>query len=293
MSVTPDMAGIAGRLLERHRERGELELLSDFGLPFSTALISHLLGIPEEDEPFLKKCSESFFYLFVPMPSEEIRAQVDRSLEEFRYYFAALIKQRRASPGSDLISELLQTTDRGRRLSEAELIDTCMLLFADGVENIDSGLGSAIIALLDHPDQLQLLRERPELMLGAANELLRYETPAQFLGRVACEDTSIGGVPIRKHQAVLLMIGAANRDPEQFDRPDRLNILRSPNPHLVFGRGKHSCIGTTFASTQFGAGLAAILHHLPDIALKNETRRWIPRLGHRWLAELPVTFSPH
>lgn len=289
----PDFVSTAESLLDAHRDRGELELLRDFGLPFGVRLISELLGIPASDHDKLKACSEWFFYLFAPIPTEEIRVKVDGALEEFRTYFAQLIEIRRASPGVDLVSELLRAEHRGMTLSDAELIDTCMLLFADGVENIDAGIGSAVASLLHHPDQLKLLQDQPKLMSGAVDELLRYETPAQFIGRVALADLEIDGCLIRKNEGVLLMLGAANRDPEQFAQPDQLNIQRHPNPHVVFGKGQHTCIGASFVGMQFGAALSTIITRLPNLQLATPSQRYTPRLGHRWLAELPVTFTPY
>ncbi|MCP5043308.1 MAG: cytochrome P450 [bacterium] len=286
-----DMSGIADRLLEPYRERGSIELVGDFGLPYTMALVGQLLGVPEDDYDHLKECSEWFFYLFAPMPSDEVRVRVDKALIEFRRYFAALIGERRRAPRGDLVSELISAEVSGHRLGEAELIDTCMLLYADGVENIDSGFALAVLALLDHPEQLERLKRHPELMGHAANELLRYDTPAHFLARTAREDLSIRGREIHENDGVLLMLASANHDPEQFANPDTLDIGRDPNLHLSFGRGRHSCIGATFATTLFTAGLRAIVEGLPDFAVASSERKWIPRLGHRWLAELPLTFT--
>lgn len=286
-----DMESIASEILAEHKGRGEIELLGDFGLPFSVRLTGDLLGVPRDDQSYLKQCSEWFFYLFAPIPSDEVRTQVDKALEDFRQYFAKLIAERKQNPGRDLISELLTAESGGHQLSDTELIDTCMLLFADGVENIDSGLGSAVLSLLSHPEQMKLLRDDPALINSAVNELLRYETPAQFIGRVAQDATSIGGVPIRKNDGVLLMLGAANRDPDQFEEPDRVDIRRHPNPHLVFGKGRHTCIGASFATMQFAVALRVILDQLPNLELASEKQTWVPRLGHRWLAELPLRFD--
>ena len=287
----PPLQSIALELLESLRQRGEMELLADFATPYSVQVMIELLGIPHMDAPRLKRWSEDFFYLFSIIPSEQIRQQLDQALMEFRDYFAQQVALRHGQSGDDLISALMLADDDGYRLGEAEIIDTLMLLFADGVENVDSMIANALAALLQNPEQLALLKAQPQLLSQAVDECLRYESPAQFVGRVALEDMELRGVKITKGSGVLLVIGAANRDSRQFANADSLDITRSPNPHLSFGKGKHACIGGPLVRQEVEQALAVLLANLPDLAQPQPELQWQQRLGHRWLQRLPLAFN--
>lgn len=285
-----DIGGMARQLLEAKRGVGEIDIVSEFSTPLSVSVLCQLLGISERDIPQLKRWSEWFFYLFSIIPSEAVRTELDQQLRAFRAFFADLVGQRRQQPGDDLISALLAAGREGGGLSEVELIDTCLLLFADGA-NADAGLVNAVATLLSHPEQLQLLRDNPALMPQAVTECLRYESPSLFIGRIAREDLTLNGNYIRKDASVLLMLASANRDPAQFDHPDRFDITRQKNPLLSFGQGQHACVGRALVFREIEAALRVLLSTLPELALKNETRLWTPRLGHRWLSELRVMFQ--
>jgi len=212
---------------------------------------------------------------------------------EFRRYFANLIQERLKRTRKDLISELIQAVDGQHRLSEAEIIDTCMLLFSDGVENVDSAIGNSVAALLANPSELTRLQEEPQLIHRAVEECLRYDSPGQFIPRVALEDIAFGEKLIRKNAGAFLVLASANRDPTQFRDPDRLDIGREQNPHLAFGKGRHSCIGAPLVRLEIATGINVILRHLRDLKQKEVALKWMPRLGHRWLENLPVTFTPY
>lgn len=289
----PNVRGIANRLLDTCRAKGEIDLVHEFGRPLSASVFGELLGVPEGDRHQLVRWSELFFYLFVPIASTKVLADMEKGLGEFRDYFARLIEQRRRSPGLDLISALVSDAGGGRTFTDMELTDTCMLLFSDGVENIDSAIGNGIVAMLAHPDQLRLLKERPELMGTAAEECLRFDAPSQFIARIAREDIEIGGSSIREGEALLLVLASANRDPSRFSEPDRLDVERAENPHLTFGRGHHFCIGAQIVREHVREGLGAILEKLADLELAEARIRRANRPGHRWLDGLPVTFAPY
>ena len=284
----PEIEAMARRLLEERVRDGELEVLSNFATPLSAAILCRVLGVPEEDEDLLRGWSEWFFYLFSVIPSEEIRRRLDQALVEFRDYFARLIEQRRRAPGPDLISRLLAVRSDAGGLSRPTLIDTCMLLFSDGVENVDSAIANAVLALIEHPDQLELLRRDPSVLSGAVEECLRFQSPAQFIGRVALEDLVLHDVRIPVHSGVLLVLGSANRDPTHFDRADRLDIRRAPNTHLSFGKGRHACIGGPLVRLVMRAALATLLEAGPKLRLLEPEIRWQARLGHRWLESLRI-----
>ena len=288
-----DVHTIAMRLLDRCRAKGEMDVISDFATPLSIAVIGQILGIPEQDLTQLKIWSEAFFYLFSAIPSDDVLDRLERALAEFRHYLSGLILERRNNPKNDLISTLVQASDGNYRLNDTELIDTAMLLFSDGVENVDSGIGNSVAALLANPSELKRLQEQPQLIQWAVDECLRFESPAQYIPRVALEDIAVGEKLIRKNAGVFLVLASANRDAAQFTDPDRLDITREPNPHLSFGRGRHSCIGAPLVRQEIEIGITVILHNLQNLKQMNPVLEWMPRAGHRWLASLPVTFSPY
>ncbi len=265
--------------------------VKDFATPYALRVISTILGVPREDEERLKRWSETFFYLFSIIPSEEVRNRLDRDLEEFRAYFTALLRERAARPENDLLSRLAAVASEGEGLGDREIVDHCMLLFSDGVENVDSGIANGLYTLLRHPEQFDLLRSRRELVKPAVEECLRFEAPGQFIGRVVLEDFQLRGVALEKNAGVLLVIGAANRDPRHFDGPHRFDIRRTPNAHLSFGKGLHSCIGAPLVRLEMEAALDELLELPRRVELAQPAAEWERRLGHRWIARLPLSFS--
>jgi cytochrome P450 len=289
----PDIESIADRLLDARRAQGDIDLLSQFGTPLSARVIGEVIGIPASDLDRLKAWSELFFYLFNPIPSEEILHRMEQGLAEFRLYLAGLIMERRGRPSGDLISALIDARADGRGLSDEELTDNLMLLFADGVENIDSALGNILITLLGHPLEMERLKAQPELLPAATVECLRLESPVHLIGRIPIEDMTIGGRQIRRSEPVLLALASANRDPSQFPDPDRLDLSRKRGADVVFGRGRHACIGDRLVEAEVHLGLKAILTKLENLRLKDAGPRRVMRFGHRWLGSLPVSFEPY
>lgn len=284
----PNMEIIARNLLEPLNSRDEFDLLSEFSTPLSLSVICSILGIPQEDGEKIKIWSESFFYLFTFIPSETIRQKIDIHLEEFRNYLSKLIQLRRVKPENDLISAFLKTEYEGEKLSDLMLIDNCMLLFADSVENVDAAITSAIGTLLLHPEQMELVIKNDHLLSPTVNEYLRYETPAQFVGKIALENIEIHNKIINKNDTVLLLVGSANRDPEQFVEPHKFDIQRNPNDYLSFGKGRHNCIGGILARKEMEAAIRIITSEYQNLQLKDKNFNWRPQLGHRWLESLVV-----
>ena len=286
-----DFETIARSIISQQSGCSQINLLDDFATPFSVRVISQILGVPPEDEPKLKAWSEWFFYLFSIIPSEQVLHKMNSELKDFRKYFQDLIELRRSNPKEDLISYWIARNKEQSILNDAALADHCMLFFSDGVENVDSGIANAIHALLKFPQQLKLLSDNPDLIKQAVDECLRYESPGQFVGRVSLEDIELHGVTIRKGSAVLLVVGAANRDPRKFDSPDLLNILRTPNPYISFGKGRHACIGASLVKQEMEAAIKCLLQFLPQASYSESDIHWEARLGHRWIAGLPVTLA--
>jgi pimeloyl-[acyl-carrier protein] synthase len=283
-----DIKSISDTLLDECKSKKKFDVLKDYATPYSIAVISRILGVPKEDEVLLKDWSAWFFYLFTYIPSEEIRIELDKNLNSFRDYFSSLIEKRRREPKNDFISMMLAMEKEGDVLNNAELIDNCMLLYSDGVENVDRGIANAVYALFMFPEQLKCLQQQPELISNAVDECLRYESPAQYIGRIAQEDLVIRDKVIKKNEAVLLILGAANRDPLQFDEPDTIDLLRDQSLHLSFGKGRHSCIGAQLVKLEMETALLSLLKTFPAIKLKTTKPKWTQRLGHRWMEQLYI-----
>ncbi|MEM6885963.1 MAG: cytochrome P450 [Verrucomicrobiota bacterium] len=288
----PEMKSAALELIRRHEGVNDMEIVSDLGTPFSIGVLCELLGLPLEDQPQLKAWTEKFFYLFAPMPSEAIRDEVDKALNEFREYLSMQVKEKRAHLQDDLICKMMTAEDQGVMLSGQELIDNTMLLFADGVENVDRGLGNMMHTLLAHPQSWAEVKQNPELIPQVVEEALRYESPAQFVGKVALEDIDWRGQVIKQHSGVLLMLASANRDPEKFEQPNTFNIHRNPKDHLAFGRGRHSCVGAHLVKLQLQSALEALVESVPDMQLSHSSVTWEPRLAHRWISSVRVRLTP-
>lgn len=279
----PDLKAIAEEFIAPLRARQQFDLLHDFATPYSVAVIGRTLGVPPEEESMLKEWSHWFFYLFSMIPSHEIRERLDQALAAFRDYFKNRLTLVRQTPDSSLLTGLAESG-----LSDAEIVDTCMLLFADGVENVDRAIVNGMAHILPQPELCQHLASHPEAIPAAVDESLRFESPAMFVGRVAREEIELHDRTIPKNAGVLLMLGSANRDPEVFPDADKFIPDRTPNRHLAFGQGRHSCIGGPLVRLEMITAFESILQQLPNLKLAETTLEWTPRLGHRWLAKLPV-----
>jgi cytochrome P450 len=205
-------------------------------------------------------------------------------------YLAAIIAERRQQPRQDLISDLVQVEESGDRLSGDELMEMCVLLTVAGLETTTNLIGNGVNALLDHPDELARLRADPGLIETAIEELLRYDAPIQLSGRIPMEDLDFDGHPLRKGQMVGIILGAANRDPRAFPEPGRLDLGRSPNNHIAFGRGIHFCIGAPLARVEGAIAIQALVGRFPKLRRANDPKRRLnPHV--RGFASLPVTLT--
>jgi cytochrome P450 len=281
---------IASELAENLKTKNSFDILHDFATPLSISVLCRILGFSKTEQ--LKSWSDYFFYLFSIMPSVEVREKTDKALEEFRSYVAVIVEQRKIKKENDLISMLLTKREEGADFSDQELIDNCMLLFADGIGNVDTSLTSMMALLLQHPQQMAMLYQDAGLIPQAVDEALRFESPGQFIARVVTEDSEWHGIELKKNQIMFLVLGSANRDVEVFDNPDSFDINRGNSKEaLSFGRGAHSCVGAQLVRIELQAALKVMLQHFPSIRLQNEKLKWRHRMAHRWLEELPVRVS--
>jgi cytochrome P450 len=266
---------------------GEVDLLRSIAEPLPVAVIAEMLGVPETDRHLLRPWSAEICLMYELNPTEDYARRAVRASEEFTGYLRALSRERRANPSDDLISALAQVVDEGDRLTEGELIGTCVLLLNAGHEATVNVTGNGWWGLFRNPDQLALLRGDHSLIPRAIEELMRYDTPLQMFERWVLEDFELHGGHISKGAELGLLFGSANHDPTVFPRPDELDVRRRDNPHLSFGAGIHFCLGAPLARVELEASFGTLLRRLPHMELVEEPE-WKDAYIIRGLKELRV-----
>ena len=245
---------------------GTIDIIRDYAEPIALTAIGELLGIVEEDRSRLPQWSHSIVGAFEPDPSAEQLAASDQAAAEFAEYLGAVVKQRRRRPGRDLISALA-LGDAGDRLTTDEAIATCILLLNAGHEATVKAIGNAVLALAANPDQYAQLRGDGVRWRLVVDELLRYDPPLQLFHRWVTGDVAVRDHRVAPGTKLGLLLGAANRDPEVFAEPDRLDLSRTPNPHLSFGAGPHVCLGAPLARLELEVALSELSRRLPRLEL--------------------------
>src|ERR1700694_5977083 len=214
-----------------------------------------------------------------------------RSVENMCSYFRAAMQEQRLNPRDGLVSAMMDANVDGAKLTEEEIIANLIVTMVGGQETTTNLIGNGMLTLLLNPESLQRLRDDASLIPSAVEELLRYESPSQHTARLAPADVEMGGKQIRKRQAVIAVMGAANRDPERFSEPDRLDIGRRDNRHLAFGWAAHFCFGAALARLEGQIAFETLLRRLPNLVLDKTTPlEWRHNLGLRGLTALPVVF---
>ncbi len=287
--LEPRIAEIVDGLLDTALESGKFDLLSTVCYPLSVTVISELLGVPPGDYPVFCEWTEHICAGLDPalMNQEGARERMRRAREEFAGYFLALARERRGKPGHDLLSAMANAKAGADRLTDVELVVTSTLLLIAGHETTANYLANSVLALLRNPAELERLASQPVVTPGEADELLRYDPPGQLASRVARVDTELGGVPIAKGDSVLPLLGAANRDPERYADPDRLDLTRPNVKHLAFGHGIHLCLGAQLARTETRIALRRLIDRAPGMAVVGELR-WKPHASLRGMQEFPL-----
>jgi cytochrome P450 len=271
---------------------GRLELIGDFAYPLPAIVIAEVLGVPPEDRDQFLIWSSDFGLLLDDIKSEDAAMQAMHGVAEFIAYFRRIIDERRSRPRDDVLGALMAAEERGDRLSDDELMGNCILLLAAGHGTTTHLLGNGLLALLRHPEQMALLRDNPQVASSAVAELLRFDCPVQTTGRLATANVEVGGKQIRAGQGVTLRLGAANRDPQQFAEPDRLNLTRPDNRHLAFGYGIHFCVGAPLARLEAEIAFGALVRRLPGLRLDADELTWDQSVVFRGLTRLPLSFDP-
>ncbi|MBR0960335.1 cytochrome P450 [Bradyrhizobium japonicum] len=292
--MRPRIQEVVDQAIDAVIERGQMDLIGDFAFRLPVTIICDMLGIPEEHrEGFHKGSSDGVRILDpVPMTPDEIKQGNARNLMA-QMYFQQLFELRRRNPGDDLTTQLVLAEEDGDKLTNEELTANIMLLFVAGHETTVNLIGNGLLALHRNPDQLALLKARPELMTNAIEEFLRYDSSVQMTGRVALEDIDdLGGVKIPKGETVLCLLGSANRDPAVYpDRPDRLDVTRQNVKPLSFGGGIHFCLGAQLARIEAEIAIATLLRRLPDLRIDDVANpEWRPTFVLRGLKRLPASW---
>ncbi|MGH9089893.1 MAG: cytochrome P450 [Acidimicrobiales bacterium] len=284
---------VVDELLDAALERGEADLVAHLAYPLPVRVICDMLGVPAADQDRFHGWSAALARSLDPdflLTEGEHRARLD-AVAAFADYFFALLAERRARPGDDLLSRLVTAEVRGDVLSEGELLSTAVLLLVAGHETTVNLIGGGVLALLEHPRELARLRAEPGLVRPAVEELLRYVSPVQLTGRSLTGDVEVGGTVLPKGGFVLVLIGSANRDPAAFHHPDRLDLSRPDNRHLGFGLGLHHCLGAPLARLEAQVAIPALLRRAGTIELAAGPVRYRENVVLRGLAELPVRLA--
>jgi cytochrome P450 len=295
-ALAPMVERVVDDLLDTALARDEFDVLADLAVPLALTMIGgRVLGVPPEERPALRDWELAIAWGTDPdelLPPDVITARGTAARAAFGY-FSRLVAQRRAEPADDLLGALIAVEEAGDRLTEPELVGICLLLLVAGMETSINLVGNGVLALLRHPDQLVLLRERPDLMPAALDEMLRYDLPTQFTIRVALRDTVVAGQRFTRGDGVVVVMAAANRDAAVYPDPDRFDITRYavPDParrHLGFSLGIHYCLGAPLARLEAGIAIGALLRRAPNLELAEENLEHLPSLIHRGLRRLPV-----
>jgi cytochrome P450 len=237
-------------------------------------IIADLLGFPESEEHLLRPWSQAIVKMYEVNPSVQYQTEAQLAAKEFADYVRDLAESRKKTPGQDLISDLASVEENGEKLNMHELVATCVLLLNAGHEASVNAFGNGMVAALQRPDQVQLLRQSPrEITNTALEEFMRFDAPLHLFERTATADTELGGVHIKEGQKIAALIGSANRDESVFSAPETMDLTRDPNPHIGFGAGIHFCLGAPLARLEMSVSLPALWEKYPTMQLAAEPVR--------------------
>lgn len=262
----PYIRAKVNELIDAVADRGECDVVRDIATPLPMYMIGELMGLPEDDHHQLLHWSDLF-----ATGGSEIRDEVIEAVKQWWEYITVKIEQRRHSEASDLISLVVNPRDGEERLSDVDLVFETMLVLVGGDETTRHVISAGVAALLQHPEQLQQLREHPELMPSAIEEMLRWATPVRNMNRTATEDVEVHGQQVREGDRILLLYPSGNRDEQVFADPFRFDITRTPNDHVAFGAyGRHHCLGAPLARLELRVLFEELLRRLDDLELATD-----------------------
>ncbi|MCV7270061.1 cytochrome P450 [Mycolicibacterium doricum] len=291
-ALEPEIVALVDSLLDTVAAKGQFDAVADLAYPLPVAVICRLLGVPLEHEPQFSRASALLAQSLDPFIT--VTGQAAQGFDQrreaalwLREYLRELITQRRAEPRSDLISGLIAAEEAGDQLTEEEIVATCNLLLVAGHETTVNLIANAILAMLRHRGGWRALAADPQRVSAVAEETLRYDPPVQLVARIAAEELTVGGVTVPKGDSMLLLVAAAHRDPDVFDRADEFDPDRTQIRHLGFGKGPHFCLGAPLARLEAAVALSAVTARFPDARLAADPV-YKPNLTLRGMETLPV-----
>jgi len=284
---------IANELIDKVIAFGHMDLLADFANPLPAIVTARLLGVPVEDHEKLHGWVLDIAEVLGNFQHDPDRvAEIVKSLEDLKNYVATRIEEQRRCPTGGLIHSLMMAEVEGQHLSDDEVIANTIITLVGGHETTMNLIASGFFSLLKHPASFEQLRARPEIVGSAVEELLRFESPVQHTARIAPADMQLGGKTIQKGSRVVAVLAAANRDPNRFPDPDRLDLLRSDNRHLAFGWAAHFCFGAPLARMEGQIAFTTLLRRLKRPVLLEKSLHWRDNAGLRGLTTLKIGFDP-
>lgn len=285
------IADLADRYVEDLIEKREADLLEVVGFPTPAAVVGSLVGVPDEDWPLFRRTVTQAAATLEPAASDAELELAYQAGGEINAYFLDLVGQRRRQPADDLTSALLAVDEDGERLGDNEIVSIITLLFAAGFETTTNLIGNGMVALLKHPDQMERLWSNPDMVPSAVEEMLRWDSPVQFDSRRPLADADLFGLPVETGRVIILLIGAANRDPEQFPNPDEFDIGRDHGPALSFAAGIHYCLGANLARAEGQEVFRSLIERCSSIELAGDLVRR-HRLTLQGYEAVPVRVAP-
>ena len=290
-ALLPRVQALVDEALDRVEPTGAMDVIADLAFPLPFAVISEMLGMPEHDRDELRAWSHTLVKTLEPIVVPEELPAIFQAGDHIVEHVEAAIEWKRRQPADDLLSALIAAEEAGDRLSPDELRDQVVLLYLAGHETTVNLIGNGTLALLRHPDQLQALRDDPDLIGNAIEELLRYDSPVQFSRRIVLQDLELSGEHVEAGTFLFTCLGAANRDPEHFGpTAEQLDLRRREAPHHVsFGGGIHHCLGAVLARAEARVAIGTLVGRFPALARRDDTPRWNGRMVLRGVDELPVT----
>jgi cytochrome P450 len=290
-ALRPNVEAIAGWLLERIDERRSFDFIAEFAGPLPALVIIDMLGAPRSELARLKRLSDEMaLFIGSARASEAKYARAEAATREMAELFRGLIAERRGAPREDLLSRLVHLEDDGERLSEDELVATCVLLLFAGHETTTHHIANGLLALARFPAEMAKLRRSPHLAAAAVEELLRYDGPIGAQVRIVQEAQALHGKTLRPGERVFLMMNSANRDPRAYDDPDRVDLKRSGVPHLTFGFGAHICLGFPLARLEGQIALPAVLARWKHFEMVSEPK-YLDSMVLRGMQAMPLRAS--
>lgn len=289
-NLQPQIQTIVDELLDKVCKKASFDLVDEFAFQLPAIVICEMLGIPREDRDKIRKWSNDIVgFVSAGAVTSESTAQAQHTVDEATSYLLALANDRRHNPCDDMLTALVEAEDQGDSLSEDEFVSMIVLLFFAGFETTEGLIGNGMLALFRNPSQFSLLKSHPELTENAVEEFMRYDNSVQRQSRVANEIINYHGQLIKPGDYVILSIGAANRDPDHFNNPDKLDITRTGNKHIGFGHGIHFCIGGPLARMETHLAIRSIIRRMPNIRLIDDKPEFENLLALRKLRTLEVS----